>query len=494
MNSFPKSVCSNSFYETDGRRILRTVTKTWAKFLVLWMPLFSLQAATNTAVDVSYGAVFAAIAASADGDTVTLPAGNAIWNSTMQITKAITFAGSGTNATVISGKGGTILNVLLPADKPVRISGICFNNARGSTQPTLILNSKLTAFRVDHCWFTFGKRAIKPDGWCYGVVDHCTFHNCDIAVGPVGDDDFAWERPVEPGSTNCVCIEDNIFFFDNLSPQVLNEQVYHQEGTRTIIRHNIFDGSGYTAGNSSFIDAHGNINYYTGNPNTDLRGTILVECYSNVFHAYQGFQLTGFRGGTLFVFGNSLMCDTTTPIAFGVTEEEGWQTLLFNPLRTNWPGQDQITNSYFWDNTLNGLPVADVNVSNTNDFTFIKQGRDYWMHAPNATNVYYPYTPLQYPHPLITGPTGGFQTNKVIAVANSRLSASPATFAFSSAGSASLNGVVLTYFWTFGDGGFSVEANPVYTYPSNGTYSAQLFVSDGFTIAPAKLRIKVPSL
>jgi cytochrome c len=81
----------------------------------------------------------------------------------------------------------------------------------------------------------------------------------------------------------------------------------------------------------------------------------------------------------------------------------------------------------------------------------------------------------------------------VVAVANSRLSASPGTFAFSSAGSASLNGVVLTYFWTFGDGGFSSESNPVHTYPTNGIYSAQLFVSDGLTVASAKVRVKVPS-
>jgi hypothetical protein len=107
--------------------------------------------------------------------------------------------------------------------------------------------------------------------------------------------------------------------------------------------------------------------------------------------------------------------------------------------------------------------------------------------------VYYPYKPLQYPHPLITGPVGGFQTNKVVAMANSRLSASPGTFAFSSGGSASLNGVVLTYFWTFGDGSFSSEANPTHAYPSNGIYSAQLFVSDGLTTASAKLRVKVPS-
>jgi PKD repeat protein len=81
----------------------------------------------------------------------------------------------------------------------------------------------------------------------------------------------------------------------------------------------------------------------------------------------------------------------------------------------------------------------------------------------------------------------------VLAVANSRVSAGPGTLTFSSAGSTSFNGVVLTYFWTFGDGGFSSEANPVHAYATSGSYSAQLFVSDGLTTASAKLRVTIPS-
>ena len=163
------------------------------------------------------------------------------------------------------------------------------------------------------------------------------------------------------------------------------------------------------------------------------------------------------------------------------------------PLRTVWPAQDQITNSYFWANTYKDALTTPYTtaLNNGSDAIFVQEGRDYWNHPPLSTNVYSSYKPLQYPHPLISGRTGGFQTNKVVAVANSRPSDGFGTFTFSSAGSESLNGVVLTYFWTFGDGGFSSESNPVHTYPSNGTYSAQLFVSDGLTIASKKLRVKV---
>jgi hypothetical protein len=453
------------------------------------------QAATNQAAKATLAAVTAAISASSDGDTVLIPSGTATWATPLSVTNAITLMGAGTNATIINGNGDVMLSVLLSSDKPVRISRIFFNNTKGGTRPTLVLNPKLTAFRVDHCKFNYGKRAIFPVGWCYGVIDHCTFENSDIAIGPAADDNFAWARPVEPGSTNSICIEDNAFIINNNAPGDPNQQIYHSDGTRTITRKNIFDGSAYTAGNSIFFDAHGNGNYYTGNNGIDTRGTILVECYSNVFHAYQTYQFSDFRGGTLFVYGNTLLYDTGPgPQLFALTDEESWQSLIFSPLRTVWPAQDQITNSYFWANTINGAPITNITLVDPRDAVFIQEGRDYWMHPPNATNVYANYTPLVYPHPMVSVQDRVAISRGVVpfASASPPSGVAPLKVSFSSAGSYARAGTALTYFWTFGDGGFSSEANPVYTYPSNGTYSAQLFVSDGLTIASAKLRIKVP--
>ena len=53
-------------------------------------------------------------------------------------------------------------------------------------------------------------------------------------------------------------------------------------------------------------------------------------------------------------------------------------------------------------------------------------------------------------------------------------------FQFSSEGSKSgMNGQKLFYFWTFGDGGFSVEENPVYTFVNAGIFPVTLVVNDG---------------
>jgi len=55
----------------------------------------------------------------------------------------------------------------------------------------------------------------------------------------------------------------------------------------------------------------------------------------------------------------------------------------------------------------------------------------------------------------------------------------PVQVSFSSDGSFDPEGAELTYHWTFGDGAWSTEANPVHTYGAAGRYVARLAVSDG---------------
>ena len=128
------------------------------------------------------------------------------------------------------------------------------------------------------------------------------------------------------------------------------------------------------------------------------------------------------RGGSLIIYNNTFTTLVGSPTTIALTEEESWQTEFFNPLRTTWPAEDQINNTFIWNNTLNGATITDVNLNFPSDTTFIKKDRDYFMHAPQATggkstyptragasdmtfsssgaNAYYPYTPYTYPHPL----------------------------------------------------------------------------------------------
>ncbi len=383
--------------------------------LAMRLSILPAYPATYTAASVALSDVSVAVAKAVDGDTVQIPFGSATWPSKLTISRAITLFGSGTNSTIINGIGGTLVTVALAADKPVRVSGIFFNQTSGTTVSSLLLSGRnsagngvpITAFRIDHCRFNFGMRAVNPNGWCYGVVDHNTFVNCNIAIGLAGDNSASWNRPIEPGTTNCVCIEDNVFTINNGAPSEPNQQIYHQEGARSATRYNTFDGTSYTAGNSIFYDSHGNW-LISGTDWLQYRGQPLLEVYKNVFHAHHTYQFSDFRGGTFFVFDNALIYDTGgAPNAFQLTEEESWQTAIFSPIRTTWPALDQVKSSFFWGNTLNGAAITKVAFSNPNDTVFIQENRDYWMHEPTAITPYFGYQPLVYPHPRIVAEDGG---------------------------------------------------------------------------------------
>jgi PKD repeat protein len=88
---------------------------------------------------------------------------------------------------------------------------------------------------------------------------------------------------------------------------------------------------------------------------------------------------------------------------------------------------------------------------------------------------------------LSTGDTSEFSACVVVTSADSLVAnasatptsgSAPLTVQFSSAGSSDPGGTIVSYFWSFGDGGNSTTANPSHTYTSAGTYTAMLTVTD----------------
>ena len=413
----------------------------WFKYLLFSTFLMLLPTVssgdTHTAASCSLSDVTTAYNTASAGDTVSIPAGNCSWSSTFTISKSITLMGAGASSTTITNGGiSPIIHVTLSSDVPVRISGIYFDNVtnNGSDRYAIQVTGKsdgsfgLTHIRIDHNTFNKGKKQIFIQGWAYGVIDNNTFLNPDVAVMFAGDDDYAWLRPIEAGTVNAMFIEDNTFMVDNNngSPNI-NEFIYHQEGARSVTRYNSFDSHGYTNTFSHF-DSHGNFagnnGYYSGIPSNDGRGQPILEIYNNTFRIYSNYQFIYLRGGSNLIHDNTFTYDTGGSNAINLTEEECWNSGIFSPLRTSWPAEDQINNSFFWNNTLNGPTLTDITKPQTCDPTFIQKDRDYFMHAPQATggketytgriggimtfsssgaNAYYPYTPYTYPHPLRTG-------------------------------------------------------------------------------------------
>jgi hypothetical protein len=367
--------------------------------LILILLAYPVSAATNLATSASQTHVQAAINSSVIGDTVIIPPGTAPWNN-LQLNKGIALIGSGTNSTKI-GCNGPAVTIVLSSDLPVRLSSISFTNT--AAQPTLNIYGTLTAFRVDRCLFGTGKRAVYPQGYTYGVIDHCVFMNCDIAIAPQGDDDAAWLRPWLPGTTNAVVMEDNVFFVNGGD---LNEQIYHQEGPRSVVRFNTFDGRLNTGFNSLFYECH-------GNQAPGFRGAVFTEVYGNTMRAHHTYRFMYWRSGMNFVYSNILTTISGSPIAIALSEEESWQTQFFSPLSTVWPAQDQITNNFFWANTLNGIAVTSPVLWHAEDAPFIQLNRDYWMSSPTILNgrpvgAWSSYRPLVHPHPMVTYQDTGY--------------------------------------------------------------------------------------
>jgi hypothetical protein len=65
---------------------------------------------------------------------------------------------------------------------------------------------------------------------------------------------------------------------------------------------------------------------------------------------------------------------------------------------TQYPYQDQIADTWIWNNTANGQPVNTVTFRNRIDAEFVQQSRDFFVkRRPN-------YQTFPYPHPLRQSP------------------------------------------------------------------------------------------
>ena len=396
----------------------RVIFALLAVFLfAFWASVAEIYADTHTAASCSFSDVSAAISAASDGDTVSIPSGSCTWTSAFTITKGITLMGAGSSSTTITHgyNGNGLIRFNLSSDKAVRITGLYIkqsSNLDGTYNTIWIDGSQtgaynLTKVRIDHNKIEKGTACIYTRGRNEWLIDNNEFVNCNIAIEVQGDSD-SWNREIAAGTANSLFIEDNTFTINASTDREPNEQTYHFCGARTVIRHNTLDGTAYIStgwGGSTFFDSHG-----YAHPAT-CRGNPLIEMYNNTIHAYDFAYVLHPRGGSLLVHDNAATCDKAgcAPQFFRLAEDN-------TPLV--WPMQDQINNSYFWNNTLNGAAVTTATIVNP---PIPDPTKDFFFHAPQATggreaytgspggnmtfsplgaNAYYPYTTYTYPHPL----------------------------------------------------------------------------------------------
>lgn len=354
-------------------------------------------------------AVQAAVAQSVAGDIVEIPAGTFTWSATLTISKGIWVRGAGpmNGTTIVNGAGGTLVQIQPATDVPVRLSGLRFDQQNSEAQYVVVVAGQATHVRLDHLYFETGDWGLAWNpflpsyggitGPVNGVVDHCTFHNMKRAIASDdvrvtdrnhADGATAWTEPMRPGSIRNMYVEDCSFLYDAAFPGSAytaggDASIYaNSAGGSIVLRHNEF--AGY---NANYLDNHG-----------DMAGqdsARLFEVYHNTFTrgtAGPGgvFYVGNSRGGSWLVWGN-------VATGYGSSSET---FRLWNYCAVN---GHPVKDSYFWSNTVSPGPMTvsdNVHNSACPNATEPALNIDYFLHAPQAGQTFFPYVPLMYPHPL----------------------------------------------------------------------------------------------
>lgn len=414
---------------------------------ILLAPLEALLGATLNAASPNLNDVVSAINSAAAGDTVVVPAGTATWSSGISISKALTLQGAGMEETKIvrsSSYSGAMITIAGASGDPfIRVTGFYIDNVvikPSSDRPCVAIfgpgraetmDGSWTNIRIDHCYFNAGKRQVYWHYNAFGVMDHCTLRNAgqETAWMVSGNGDPQLRAPPSFGTRNAVYCEDCTFLLDSgYSPGGQTGLTDFDQGGVIVCRHTVFDTSAYKGSNDGPFGSHGSQGYWRDAGS--YQGTIQGELTDCVFKMYNGYRFIYLRGGRWIIARNKFsVLSGSMPRGVAMTDEEGYRTDIFNPLRTSWPAEAQLNNCYFWDNEFGGAPQQPGNFGtwNPNDGIFVQKDRDYFLAPPSETvhspsypqpgsppsNSAYPYhlynppvtsyRPLAYPHPLVSG-------------------------------------------------------------------------------------------
>jgi hypothetical protein len=488
----------------SGHFVLKKVSKSVSLLLgiasvSIFAGSFTAQAATIRAASCSYADVANAVTLAQNGDTVQVPAGGAVWTSVIFIRKPISIIGAGPNATFLTNQipiaspwspglaAPPFFSVQLTNGNSFRVSGFYLycppdNNLNGVSiyaQPSQGFNP-VNSFRVDHCVFQNTQVPIQQWERANGVVDHNTIIDCSYLGKCVRDGEEEWTRFAQPyvglGSTNTIVFEDNFLTSTRGYSTFGVSAVF---AAHYVFRYNIVTNGGFPDAFVDVLDCHGNGSFAAND-----RGTIFVEVYNNKFYpSPKAYRVMRLRGGTCMVYSNQIFGVSLDNANIEIDEEETWTdnpTSDATGVLTTWPRQDQITNSHFWANTFNGAnftcPIEEPGGMQPNAPNWFKVERDYFLHAPNATNTLKNYAPLPHPHPLVAlqdGSTNGTGVTNILI--NPVISVSPPTLNFGAALINSTNDLVLSVTNTGGgtlsgtasvSAPFSIVGSPAYALTS----------------------------
>jgi hypothetical protein len=394
--------------------------------LVFWVliPLDVFAAGKASKASGNQSDIQAALNASSNGGTVTVPAGRWTWTDTLTINKAVTLQGE-TGATIVNGRNQGALIVVTPSTNGViTIKGLTIE--QGNTTPDWSVKHLVVYDRsgaqpvvVSGCHFSLVSHGARMVEWETngGVISHCDFTSTErqdtsgIAFKAVGLSG-TWTAPSTIGLAGDPDGFKNTYLEDCTFKDVYLQALDFDDNSRTVVRHCVFDNSGTTS--------HG--------ADTSPYGVRQIEMYDNqfIFNLGGGCNPNPYPLNLNYWFyvrgGIGVICDNAMPAisscAWG--NKPSLSLTVYNirrnggqvPCQTRYPAQHQIGQGpegttdplYIWANTGTGaanIGLTDYNPdecgNNQQVGDYLKEGRDYVLAArPN----YQKYT---YPHPLAAG-------------------------------------------------------------------------------------------
>jgi hypothetical protein len=333
-----------------------------ALIAVLTVPA-ALWAGTHTAASPSFADVSSAVASASSGDTVRVPAGTAVWNNQLVITKGIKLMGAGIDSTVItsdySNNQSNTTNGFLIVYAPdssnrtvgFRLSGFDLDFAN-KCHGVVVANMSTTPainVRIDHNSFVNAVNlSFNIKGHVFGVADNNIFHGSDDdMIDDFGLDSKSWkELSFKFGSA------ENFYYEDNTTYNTIGDTYDCSFGGRYVIRFNTINNTTDATGFSPAINFH-------GTTNADQYSAMGGEIYCNTINGGDhGGNMLSQRGGKMVAFNNNWVGRLGSYYAtvgdYGSNATNGCDYLTSVPVNVI-SGQPQYpSDSYYFNNTLNG--------------------------------------------------------------------------------------------------------------------------------------------
>lgn len=312
--------------------------------LILWLFAVPAIGANINAASSDYADVASAYSSSSAGDTIVIPAGTSTWASTLAITNSIVFQGAGST-------NGSITKITRSGAAPTFTYGAANNAVIGMSGMFLVQTTDNHFEISDECRVTLsdvywqeGGVGIEASAQCYGLAYNSRFEDINIVFRLIQAPTAAavLAAGYDLGSTNTFVAEDCHFVWTSASDAVSPWISQASRAQRGVMRYCTVTTTNSTASLEPH-DMHGK--YFTWG-----RGSHVWEIYGNTYNLNdQSNTMLAMRGGTILFWSNTVNSADATQIFMRHRNEEYFNASygFFNPT-------DQVQNTHFWSNTING--------------------------------------------------------------------------------------------------------------------------------------------